>query len=501
MKKISSMKKIFFILYSLFFVFSPSWSRTLTLEECHNLALQATQSQSGDELKAAAEANRKAALAAMFPRLSANAAYTYSTMNMTLLPSEMNLGAGTAYVSNDGSSQFFWDEGSAVGQLVQETKNLPLVSGQVQQLADASGQMIADAYKQLYDRLDLDAHHLFVAQVGLTQPIYVGGRLRELYKISQLAEQTVALEVDKKQADLIVAVDEAYWRVVSVRHKKELADNYYDLLVKLEGDVEILVQSGLATQSDLLKVKQKRGEAELKRLQATNGLQLSKMALCQLCGLPLDESIELDEAALDEPVLHDTVSDYRATVNNRAELQMLENATKIAESNARIASAGLQPNIVATANYVYSNLSADNGLSSDWRGKGFVTAGVVVNIPIAHADDIYRLRAAKHAARAAQLKVDETRELLELQVTQANQHVLEAQQKVAMCQLAVKNAEEVVRLAQESFKAGMIPVSDLMQAQTAWLAASTDLIDAQIEAHVTESYFQRYTGVGSGAVK
>jgi outer membrane protein TolC len=172
---------------------------------------------------------------------------------------------------------------------------------------------------------------------------------------------------------------------------------------------------------------------------------------------------------------------------------MLENATQIAESNARIVAAGLQPNVVATANYVYSNLSADNGLSSDWRGKGFFTAGVVVNIPIAHADDIYRLKAAKHTARAARMKVDETRELLELQVTQANQRVLEAQQKVAMCRLAVKNADEVVRMAQESFQAGMIPVGDLMQAQTAWLAASTDLVDAEIEEKVTESYFVRYT--------
>ncbi|MBR6017545.1 MAG: TolC family protein [Paludibacteraceae bacterium] len=471
----------------------PLSSRTLTLQECRDLALGAASSQSAEQLQLAAEANRKAAYAAMFPRVTANAAYTYSTMDMTLLPSEMNLGAGTAYVAQDGSSQFFWDEGSAMGQMVQQTRDMAVVGDAVQQLATASGQMIADGYKQLYDQMNLDAHHVFVAQVGVTQPIYVGGRLRELYTISKLMEQTVALETDKHHDEVIVSVDEAYWRVISVQHKQELAEQYYNLLVKLEGDVEVLVESGLATQSDLLKVKQKRGEAELKRLQARNGLQLSRMALCQLCGLDLDEPIELDESGLDEAVLHDTVSDYRQTVGNRPELRMLENATKIAESNAKIIAAGLQPNIVAQANYVYSNLSADNGLSSDWRGKGFFTAGIAVNIPIAHADDIYRLKAAKHSVRAAQLKVDETRELLELQVVQANQRVLEAQQKVAMTRLAVKNSEEVLRLAQESFKAGMIPVSELMQAETAWMAACTDKIDAEIEAKVTESYFKRYT--------
>lgn len=484
--------KCSYILIALLWTGLPLWGRTLTLEQCHELALQATQTQATEELKQAAEANRKASIAAMFPRVSANSAYTWTSANLTLLPSEMNLGAGSAIIAKDGSTQFFWDEGSPVGQMVQNTKNISLIGDQMQALADASGQMIADGYKELYDRLNLNVHHLFVAQVGVTQPIYVGGRLAQMHQIAKLAEQTVDLEAEKKHGDIIVAVDEAYWRVVSVNHKLELANNYYDLLVKLESDVNILVQSGLATQSDLLKVKQKRGEAELKKMQATNGLILSKMALCQVCGLDLDEPIELDESELAEPVLHDTITDYRASVDRRAELQMLENAAKIAKANTRLIAAGLQPSIVASANYIYSNISADNGLSTDWRGKGFFSAGVVVNIPIAHADDIYRLKAAKHTARAAQFKVDETRELLELQVTQANQRVLEAQQKVIMCQMAVKNAEEVLRLAQESFDAGMIPASDLMQAQTAWLAACSDEIDAEVEAKVMESYFNKY---------
>ena len=173
----------------------PLSSRTLTLQECRDLALGAASSQSAEQLQLAAEANRKAAYAAMFPRVTANAAYTYSTMDMTLLPSEMNLGAGTAYVAQDGSSQFFWDEGSAMGQMVQQTRDMAVVGDAVQQLATASGQMIADGYKQLYDQMNLDAHHVFVAQVGVTQSIYVGGRLRELYTISKLMEQTVALEI------------------------------------------------------------------------------------------------------------------------------------------------------------------------------------------------------------------------------------------------------------------------------------------------------------------
>ena len=472
----------------------PSWGRELTLEQCRELALGATQSQASQELKAAAEDNRKAALAAMFPRVSANSAYTWTNAKMRLLPSEMNLGAGTAIISQDGSSQFFWDEGSAMGQLIQSGKEATLVSDQVQALADASGQMIADGYKEIYDQLNLNTSHLFVAQVGLTQPIYVGGRLAALYDLSKLAEQTVSLETDKKHDDIIVSVDEAYWRVVSVSRKQQLAEQYYNLLCQLENDVTEALSEGLVTQADLLKVTTKRGEAEVKKLQAENGLVLSKMALAQGCGLPLDEPIEVDGNELSESLLRDTVTDVQASVEQRTELQMLQKATEMAKVNTRLISAGLQPNVVASANYIYSNISADNGLNSDWKGKGFFTAGVVVNIPIVHADDIYRLKAAKHTARAAQLKEDEMRELLTLQTTQATQKMTEAQQKIVLARLNQKNAAEVLRMAQESYDAGMITASELMQAQTAWLAAATDLVDAEVEAKNTETMLRKYLG-------
>lgn len=468
-------------------------TRQLTLQECRELASKAVTTGSQEELKAAAEDNRKAAYAAALPKVSANIGYHYTNMKTTLLPSSLNMGVGEVVMSSDGSSSFFWDEGSAIGQAIQSTEQNGVIGEQMQAIANESGQMIADGYSQLYKALDVDVRNLFVAQVGITQPIYVGGRLKELYQLSQLMEESVGLETEREGAQAQLKADEAYWRVISVENKCKLADQYLELLQTLEGNVEKAVKRGMVTKSELLKVKQKRGEAELKQLQAHNGLKLSKMALCQVCGLPLDTEIECIGYDLSTPVLHDTVFDAHASTEGRVELQLLENAQKVAESNARILAAGLKPNIIASANYVYSNVSADNGVHNDFRGKGFVTAGVVVNIPIAHADDIYRVRAAKHTAQAAKLKIEEAHHLFELQAQQANNKLLEAQQKVAMCELAMRNADEILRLATKSYEAAMVTSSDVMQAQTAWLSAATDLIDAQIEVQVCESYLKRYT--------
>lgn len=466
----------------------------LTLDDCRHMAIQnGVSAQMSSEAHEAADLNRQAALASMFPKISANAAYTWNSKNATLLPNRMDFGFGTATVTNNGSSHWDWNESTSFNQLTQQTTSAPTVYGELTSLQTDAGQMMADAYQQLYDALNLDMTHVVIGQVGVTQPIYVGGRLLALYDIAQATEQLSDLQGDNKRDDIIVSVDEAYWRVIAVDSKRTLATQYYDLLIKLEGDVTELVNEGLATQSDLLKVKSKRGEAEVKKMQADNGLVLSKMALCQLCGLPLNSNIHLDSTGLSTMILQDTLQQIEDIVNARKEIKMLGQAERIAKGNTRVMAAGLQPNIVASAKYIYTNPNVDNGFSNDWRGKGFFSVGVAVNIPIAHADDILRLKAAKHEANLVALKVEETKELLSLQITQTNQKMLEANQKVAMYTLALSNAQEVLKYATEAFAAGMATASDVMQAQTAWLSAACDLVDAQTNAKVCHTYLNRYT--------
>lgn len=467
---------------------------TYSLQDCRQMAIEAShKSELRKEALEAAKLNQQAALAAMFPKLSANAAYMWNSKSPVLLPNEMQFSFGTARVGANGMGNFEWSETSWVNQLSQETRTLPDVHSRVQTLGTESGQMIADVYQELYRALNPDMTHVVIGQVGITQPIYVGGRLKAMYDIATVARDVAEIEADSKQLELIVSVDEAYWRIVNVEQKKQLAEQYYNLLVTLENNVQELASEGLATQSDLLKVKAKRGEAEVKKMQAENGLVLSKMALCQLIGLPLHSDFTLQSTGLQDIQLHDTLMISDEMLNARPEIQLLDAAEKVAKSNVRVMSAGLQPNIVAQANYIYSNPSIENGFSNSWKGTGFFNAGVVVNIPIAHADDILRLKAAKHEANIVAIKRDEAKQLLTLQVTQANQKVLEAQQKVVMTEIQVKNAEEVLRFAQEAFDAGMATASDLMQAQTAWQAACTDHIDAEVEAKVAETQYKRFT--------
>ena len=128
------------------------------LQQCRDLALTSSNAaKSQEETRLAAQYNRQAALAAMFPRVTANASYMWNSMDAHLLENTTDFTYGTATVNADGTTSWAWRDGwHGI-------------------ISDAAGQALADGYKAIYDKLSLDLTHILVAHVGVTQPIWVGG--------------------------------------------------------------------------------------------------------------------------------------------------------------------------------------------------------------------------------------------------------------------------------------------------------------------------------------
>ena len=184
-----------------------------TLRDCREMALNNSASARAEEASSlAAKYNRQAALAAMFPKVSANGAYMWNSRNAHLLGDQTELSLGTASVAGDGSASFDWKSTSALSELISATAGTPFQTP-LQNLQNQAGQTIANTYKRLYDALTIDLEHILVARVGVTQPIWVGGRLIQMYKISKSAEKIAAFRSTAKHDEIISKVDEAYWRV------------------------------------------------------------------------------------------------------------------------------------------------------------------------------------------------------------------------------------------------------------------------------------------------
>ncbi len=463
----------------------------LTLEACRAAALSESNTMKmAQEKKEQNEAIRKAALSEFFPKLSANGGYLYSNKSISLLSDEQEERLRTIGTTAHGKLEPVITSLGA-SMITSGNQALAMALLQSTQGLDIKGDLNGFG-GDIADDLTLDTRNIFVGAVSITQPIYLGGKLREMYKIARMASEMAGIEYDKAKEELLIGVDEAYWQVVSLQNKEELAKQYCTLLQDLSNNVDAMLEAEVATRADQTKVRVKLNEAQMSLTKATGGLKLAKMLLCQRCGIDLytnftaDEGIELTNYQPEENINMENV------YSQRAEMRMLDIAESITNSGVRIAASALKPNIAATASYIMTNPSLSNGFAKEWNGMA--TAGVVVNIPLCHADAIYSVKAAKHKRTAAQLQIAEAREMIELQVNKLNYELEVANTKLTQAESNLTNAEENLRLANESFATGLISSSDLMAAQTAYISAKSEVIDARIEIRMAYLYLRQAMG-------
>lgn len=465
----------------------------LTLDDCRRQAMEHNKDIQVAQLSLeAAHQYKNAAFMQFFPTISAVGSYAWNEKNISLLAEDALLPVGSKM--SDGSFGFTPS---------QISNSWTMIGGQPVPL-DASGQPFdpaADPDKIQWkeyaylpkEAMEFDTRNIFAGGISLVQPVYMGGKIRELYRMSKYAEQIAMAKQDGKTAEIMVEVDEAYWRVVSLQNKVQLAKKYRDLIVQMDTNMSALLAEGQATASESLKVKVKLNEAEMSLVKAENGLSLSRRALNQLCGRPLDDKTPL--AGLDEkgPEAEIMMGTVQEAIANRPEIKTLEQLENIACSNKRLAVSRFLPNIGITGNYLLSNPNMYNGYSKEF--SGMFNVGVVATIPICHfGDRIYTLNAAKAEQKIAALKLEDAREKIELQFNQSAYRINESVKKQLATQRNVEMAEENLRMATEGFDAGIVTSTDMMAAQTAWLTAHSENIDAIIDVKLSRLYLQKTMG-------
>jgi outer membrane protein TolC len=268
---------------------------------------------------------------------------------------------------------------------------------------NTEGQKIVDAFRT-------DTRNIWAGSVMVTQPVFMGGAITALNRMADINEQLAENSAEASQQQVIYAIDQAYWQVVSLKHKQELAESFLQLVTKLDGDVQKMIREGVATRSDGLGVSVKVNEAEMTLQKVNDGLTLSRMLLCQMIGLPVNEQITLidEEREELEIVPAATPAHTEQFIENRPELKMLDNSVAISREVTHLLKAGNLPQVALMGGYSVSNPNVLNGFENKFGG--FWNVGVLVRVPIWNWGDFtYKVRASKGATAIAQLERDEAR--------------------------------------------------------------------------------------------
>ena len=463
--------------------------RTLNLDSCRTLALSNNKElRMSKEKVNAAHYQQKAAFTNFLPKIDMKGAYMRTEKEISLLSDDQK-----SAISNIGTAVA--PMGQKLQQILSSDPSLAPLLTPLQSVMGTLPGALNQVGQGMVDALRTDTRNMFGGMVTLTQPIFMGGKVIAYNKITKFAEQLAESQHATELQDVILNTDQAYWQVISLVNKKKLAESFLDLVKKLDSDVSKMVAEGVATKADELSVKVKVNEAEMTLTKVENGLSLSKMVLCQLCGIPLDTPITLADESMENITLPDTYieGNVNTALSNREELKSLELASKIYRQKVNVTRSEFLPSVGLTATYLVTNPSLVNGFERKMRGMWGV--GMMVKIPVFHwGEGIYKVKAAKAEANIAQYKLDDVKEKVELQVTQATYKVNEATKKLAMAEKNMAKADENLRYANLGFQEGVIPTSNVLEAQTAWLSAQSGKIDAQIDVKMSEIYLNKSMG-------
>lgn len=463
--------------------------RTLNLDSCRTLALSNNKElRMSKEKVNAAHYQQKAAFTNFLPKIDMMGTYMRTEKEISLLSDDQK-----SAISNIGTAVA--PIGQKLQQILSSDPSLAPLLTPLQSVMGTLPGALNQVGQGMVDALRTDTRNMFGGMVTLTQPIFIGGKIIAYNKITKFAEQLAESQHATELQDVILNTDQAYWQVISLVNKKKLAESFLNLVKKLDSDVNKMVAEGVATKADELSVKVKVNEAEMTLTKVENGLSLSKMVLCQLCGIPLDTPITLADESMENITLPDTYieGNVNTALSNREELKSLELASKIYRQKVNVTRSEFLPSVGLTATYLVTNPSLVNGFERKMRGMWGV--GMMVKIPVFHwGEGIYKVKAAKAEANIAQYKLDDVKEKVELQVTQATYKVNEATKKLAMAEKNMAKADENLRYANLGFQEGVIPTSNVLEAQTAWLSAQSGKIDAQIDVKMSEIYLNKSMG-------
>ncbi len=445
--------------------------RTLSLDSCRAMALDNNKTLTASRTqRVMAEQVRKAARTKYLPHLDVLGGAVFSSREISLLTN----------TQKDALSGIGTTVGALVG--VQEQR----VIGALNKI----GTDVKDAFRT-------DTRQMYAVSAMVTQPVYMGGAIVAANRIADLGEKLAANNEEAMRQTTLQNIDQTYWTVVSLRHKQKLADSFLQLVKKLDDDVQKMIKEGVATRADGLKVGVKVNEAEMAVTQVEDGLSLAKMLLCQTCGMPAETQITLSDEMTDGI---DISADVQTNVSNdtadtsRPEIRMLENAVDISKQNTKLVRSAFLPQIALAGGYLMTNPNVYDGYNRKFAGVWNI--GVMVRIPVWNwFEGVYKVRAAKAATTIASLELQEAEEKVSLQVSQSRFKLQEAWKKYDMARKNVEKAEENLRCANVGFKEGVLQTTDVMEAQTAWMQAQSQKIDAQVDVKISQVNLKKALGL------
>ena len=332
-------------------------------------------------------------------------------------------------------------------------------------------------------------------RLSAQQPLYTGGRLEGSEKAAALNALAGRQDLARETHQLAYQIKAAYWELHRTGEMLRVVEDNISRMEAHLQDVKNLLAEGMATTNDILKAETQLSAVRLMRVDARNGLEISRMALNNVLGLPLDMRLGL-ATPLPESFQNPGEPDaaVREALQNRPELQAGDLRLKAAETAVKVAGADKLPQVFLSGGYTSARpntryFPGEDRFHETWD----VGVGISLNLWDWKSTDL-KVRQAQYQAEKARDTLGTVQDGVRLEVRTAALHFQGAVDKLAESALGVRQAEENRRVTKESFQEGLVTSSEVLDAEVALLQAELQRTQARVDAALALAALDRAVG-------
>jgi len=339
--------------------------------------------------------------------------------------------------------------------------------------------------------LNISLSGAYLMGVTMEQPLYTGGKISAGNNMADIGMSMAYESVSLQKINAILAADNAYWMYISVSQQVKLAQQAVEMLEEL---VQLAADShevGMVSRNDVLKAQVEYNNARLNLQKAQNGLELSRMELCRVTGLPFDAHVvAADTIIKTSQPLFPGIDEIN--LRQRPEYRLLENNIRMSEQNIKMVRSDYLP--AAGFQAGYNHIGGLGFGDTEFSNTSLNIIGSV-RIPLFQwGQGARKINAARIEKEVNELELEKAYKLMQLEAQQARLNLQLAWELIQMNEEALEQAIENLRVSRDNYELGMETITDLLMAQTHWQKTYSELIESRADFRLKETEWLKATG-------
>ncbi|MDZ7266250.1 MAG: TolC family protein [candidate division KSB1 bacterium] len=328
--------------------------------------------------------------------------------------------------------------------------------------------------------------------VSVVQPIFTGGVLSSQLNLARALDSRGQASLEETRQRVIFDTHNAYFQVLKAQELLALAEESRRSAQRHLETSKKMLEVGLRARTEVLRFEVALASAENAVVVAQNNLELAKSALNQVMGVALEQEVTL------QPV-NDFSWQAPRTLAEQTEIalrrhpgvQMMKANVAAQRAAVGVARSGFLPKVGLAYNYSWE-------ANDTWAFDSFRTWSLAISasLPVFNSFQNYAgLQRERSALQQAQKMEEDFIRGLQLQVKQASLNLAAAEKRITIAEKAVEEANENLRIVNNSYEVGLLSSLDVVDAEVAATQAKASRIEARYDFFLAKAQLARAMGV------